>query len=85
MNPIFPDRMLAGCAHGHHWPVEVVWSPMQIELLQDTAPVRLANEVLQHIQVPTPSPRYCAQCFLTRHAAEPASFLRQLPSATEAS
>jgi hypothetical protein len=85
VNPVFPARMIAGCAHGHQWPVEVAWTPMQIELPPESVPVPLANSALQHIQVPTPQPRYCARCFHDRRAAEPALFLRHLPQPAEAS
>lgn len=71
MNPVFPTRMIAGCEHGHHWPAEITWTPMQIEL---------ADMPCQHVQMPTTiSPRYCAQCFLDRKGAHLALFLRHLP------
>ena len=71
MTPVFPDHMIAGCAHGHHWSVEIAWTPMQIEF--DGQPCR-------HVQVPTTiSPRYCAACFLDRKGAQLALFLRHRP------
>lgn len=77
MIPVFPTRMTAGCAHGHHWPVEVHWTPMQLEL-----PPECGLKPVEHVQVPTPQPRYCAQCFLDRRGAQPALFLRHLAQAT---
>lgn len=77
MTPVFPDRMVAGCAHGHAWPVEVAWTPLQLEL-----PPECGLKPVEHVQVPTPQPRYCAQCFLDRRGAQPALFLRQLSQAS---
>jgi len=70
MNPVFPSRMLATCTHGHTWPVEVTWTPMQV-----TAPSVFWDE---RMQVPHPQPRFCAECFLTRHAASMVIGLRAL-------
>lgn len=64
MSPVYPDRMLAGCADGHHWTVDVAWTPLQLEL--DAEPCR-------HMQVPTPQSRYCSVCFLERRGRSPRS------------
>jgi hypothetical protein len=43
--------MVAGCAHGHLGPVEVAWTPMQLEL-----PPECGLKPVEHVQVPTPQP-----------------------------
>lgn len=59
----FPAVMVASCAHGHQWRVQVTWTPIILREDGTWDP---------RVQSPDPAPRHCAQCFASDGALSPA-------------
>ena len=56
----FPPVMVATCAEGHQWRVDVTWHPVLLRADRTWDPSQKA---------PRAVPRYCAQCFAQFHCA----------------
>lgn len=67
---VFPARMVAVCAVGHTWPVEVTWR--EVLALLPPRLMRVPDEV---------SPRFCLMCWEDLRAAQPYVGLRYLDDA----
>lgn len=68
----FPSVMVARCADGHQWRVDVTWHSTVLR------PDRTWDET---IKSPAPQPRYCAQCFALSRSASPCVGLMRIEDA----
>lgn len=71
----FPPVMVAHCAEGHRWRVDVTWHPTVLRADGTWDP---------HKKAPRPAPRYCAQCFTTQHITAAYAGLQRLEDARAA-